>query len=381
MILFTFWSYKFILLNLKAQLNQFTNLANKLSNLANETSPQQYIIGSGLEHMRKDEPTTVNRFLTNRRDSIDSHVSASSVKIVQNTSVKVLQRRRINFGQEQQEQLDQLANCEHLDTNSIDVEIVDMDHSLKTSSISSCSSGIGICENFSNSKRVKKNNSSNNYRSLQKSKKSIKSIEATLRNSCSIEKWLNDFGKLQPDDQLKSNRLSNKFNSKLSSNENLSLNSRSNTKSVKRAKSFCDYENDNYAEILNNTQRLLIKKKKLKKNVKSKISLDENEEIIINNQKDLHQHHEEEEEVGCKLEIENHIIADRIDKDHLEYDDIDEQADELKKLLLDIHKENDMEKLSTSSDVNFKQILQQLIESSSKLNQSSHILQGLVSQR
>ena len=48
-------------------------------------------------------------------------------------------------------------------------------------------------------------------------------------------------------------------------------------------------------------------KKKLKKNVKSKISLDENEEIIINNQKDLHQHHEEEEEVGCKLEIENHI--------------------------------------------------------------------------
>ena len=34
-----------------------------------------------------------------------------------------------------------------------------------------------------------------NYRSLQKSKRSIKTIEKTIKNSKSIEKWLNEFEK------------------------------------------------------------------------------------------------------------------------------------------------------------------------------------------
>jgi hypothetical protein len=380
-------------------LNQFTNLANKLSNLANETTPQQYIIGNGI--VATQEPmSATSRVLTNRRDSTDSRASSSSAKIVQNTSVKALHRRKINFEYEENGSLrenQQKIHADNLDTNSVEVEIVEMDHSMKTaSSISSGSSGIGISDNFnnSNSKRLKRNS----YRSLQKSKKSIKTIEATLRNSCSIEKWLNDFGKLLPDEKhLKSSHLTSKFNSKMSSNENLALNSDAKNKSAKRAKSFCDYDNDgnSQGESMNNTQRLFIKKKKQKKNLKSKISLDENEEISMNNnnQKFSNQQNnrvnvkddddddeEEEEEVKCNLEIENHKMANG---DQLEYDDddCDEQADELKKLLLEIHREHDMEKLSTSSDANFKNILQQLIESSSKSNQSSHILHGLVNHR
>ena len=372
-------------------MNQFTNLANKLSNLANETTPHQYIIGNGI--VASQEPmSAASRVMTNRRDSTDSRASSSSAKIVQNTSVKALHRRKINFEYEENCSLrenQQKVRAENLDTNSVEVEIVEMDHSMKTaSSISSGSSGIGISDNFNNNSSGSKRLKRNSNRSLQKSKKSIKTIEATLRNSCSIEKWLNDFGKLCPDEKhLKSSQLTSKFNSKMSSNENLAfVNSDAKSKSVKRAKSFCDYDNDgnSQGESINNTQRLLIKKKKQKKNLKSKISLDENEEISMNNNNQKNkrvdgQDDQEEEEVKCNLEIENHKM---VNGEQLEYDDddddCDEQADELKKLLLEIHREHDMEKLSTSSDANFKNILQQLIESSSKSNHSAHILHGLV---
>ena len=248
-------------------MNQFTNLANKLSNLANETTPHQFLIGNGV--VASQEPmSAASRVIANRRDSTDSRASSSSAKIVQNTSVKALHRRKINFEYEENCSLrenQQKVHADNLDTNSVEVEIVEMDHSMKTaSSISSGSSGIGISDNFNNnssSKRLKRNS----YRSLQKSKKSIKTIEATLRNSCSIEKWLNDFGKLCPDEKhLKSSQLTSKFNSKMSSNENLAFNSDAKNKSVKRAKSFCDYDNDgnSQGESINNTQRLLIKKKK-----------------------------------------------------------------------------------------------------------------------
>ena len=268
----------------------------------------------------------------------------------------------------------------------------DMDHSERTSSLSSGSSGIGVCDNFSSKKRSKKSS----YRSLQKSKKSIKTIEATLRNSGSIEQWLNDFGKIQPDEQckLKSSQLTSKMtrqNPKISSTENLTwceANSGEQSKAVKRANSFCEYENEYLSSCTSsaangdaggqrsssNTNRLLMKKK-MKKSVKSKISLDEKEEMLDG-------HEDPDEEVKCRLEIETHT---KNGKDHGELNneessDVDEQADELRRLLLEIHREHDGERMSSSSDASFKLILQQLIEASSKSgNNAPTILQGLVS--
>ena len=131
--------------------------------------------------------------------------------------------------------------------------------------------------------------------------------------------------------------------------------------------------------ISSNTNRILIKKKKLKKNLRSKISLDENEEMFMNEDED------DSAEVKCELQIESQHAEMQEDvaqeeEEEEECGTYDEHAEELVKLLIDMRREHDSEKLSTSSDANFKGILQQLIESSSsgKTGHGSSILQGLV---
>lgn len=250
----------------KDQTNQFTNLANKLSSLANEAlihkSPQHhYIIGNNNQII--DDKLVANRVLNQanrRRDSIDSQTSlSSSNKFMNHVSLKVLQRRKINFDQN---------NEINRDSNSVEVELIETDHSLtKTSSISSGSSGIGVSEscNRSNSKK-------RYFRSLHKSKKSIKTIEATLRNSRSIEQWLDDFGKIQTDICSKTDKLMNnnqKYTFKIGSIENVSaLANVTNHKSVKRAKSFCDYDNDNLENI--DSSKMIVRKKKAQEKLKVK---------------------------------------------------------------------------------------------------------------
>ena len=48
-----------------------------------------------------------------------------------------------------------------------------------------------------------------NYRSLQKSKLSIKTIEETIKSSRSIEQWLNDFSKLKALNEVSSDSENN----------------------------------------------------------------------------------------------------------------------------------------------------------------------------
>jgi hypothetical protein len=364
----------------KEHTNQFTNLTKKLSNLVNDASTtthsplHHYIIGNNNQII--DDKLVANRVLnqTNRRrDSIESQTSLSSStsnKFMHHVSVKVLQRRKINF--------DQNNEC-HLDSNSVEVDLIETDHQTdpsltKTSSISSGSSGIGVSEscNRSNSKK-------RYFRSLHKSKKSIKTIEATLRNSRSIEQWLNDFGKIQTD-LTKTDKLMNKYSFKIGSIENVSaITNLTSHRSVKRAKSFCDYDNDNLAII--DANKMFIKKKKLKKNLKSKISLDEKEEMnfMMQNQVSPQLPTKGYEQGECELKIIEKDDKEENGDDEEDDEEYDEEADSLKQLLLDIHREHDMDRYSTSSDAQFKVILQQLIESSTtnKLNKNSNILLGL----
>ncbi len=61
-------------------------------------------------------------------------------------------------------------------------------------------------------------------RSLQKSKKSIKTIEETMKNSRSIEQWLNDFGKLQMLQKEKSQEKQSSLTQSTSEKEHLVTN-------------------------------------------------------------------------------------------------------------------------------------------------------------
>jgi hypothetical protein len=100
-----------------------------------------------------------------------------------------------------------------------------------------------------------------NYRSLQKSKKSIKTLEETMKNSRSIEQWLNDFGKLSQS---------------MASGE-----SGSQTPSV----------------TLNPSGKAkILVKKRLKKNPKSKISLNEQDELNLEDSIEMEEDIDEKEE-------------------------------------------------------------------------------------
>ena len=104
-----------------------------------------------------------------------------------------------------------------------------------------------------------------NYRSLQKSKKSIKTLEETMKNSRSIEQWLNDFGKL---------------------NQSLGESSLK-TPSV---------------TINQNGKAKILIKKRLKKNPKSKISLNEQDELNLEDSIEMEEEIEEKEEKSSEQE-------------------------------------------------------------------------------
>ena len=106
-----------------------------------------------------------------------------------------------------------------------------------------------------------------NYRSLQKSKKSIKTLEETMKNSRSIEQWLNDFGKL---------------------NQSMALGeSGSKTPSV---------------TINQSGKAKILIKKRLKKNPKSKISLNEQDELNLEDSIEMEEEIEEKEEKSSEQE-------------------------------------------------------------------------------
>ena len=112
-----------------------------------------------------------------------------------------------------------------------------------------------------------------NYRSLQKSKKSIKTLEETMKNSRSIEQWLNDFGKL---------------------NQSLGESSLK-TPSV---------------TINQNGKAKILIKKRLKKNPKSKISLNEQDELNLEDSIEMEEEIEEKEEKSSEQDALIDFLAE-----------------------------------------------------------------------
>lgn len=171
-----------------------TNDANKTgrdlsdtedAKLLNQTNVSQAPNGTVVTN----QPSSFKNILLRKRsDYLNHSLNETDRNIYKNNSKdkQHLQKRKINLENEYEDDDDYDDDGDHETDDFYNDKYMTQ----------TANTGIGGI----NSERAGSFNVKNNYRSLQKSKRSIKTIEETMKNSRSIEQWLNDFTKLKAND-------------------------------------------------------------------------------------------------------------------------------------------------------------------------------------
>ena len=154
---------------------------------------------------------------TNENEQINANKNSSPGPLIKRTKLQSSSSNSFSSGSqrtnpEQTGLLLKLRKRDHFLNHSLN----ETDRNLKqklTKQNDTCYSSQVVYNEEDDEESISEDESSSNkklnsktYRSLQKSKRSIKTLEETMKNSRSIEQWLNDFGKLQQQQNIENSK-------------------------------------------------------------------------------------------------------------------------------------------------------------------------------